>query len=156
MTRRTLLYVLAVGGLLTASCAGDTLVHRYAALPADGWARRDTVCFDLPGNAEDISGTLTVGLRTKTGVAIRDIVLAVEQCDSDAFVIRRDTVCYPLTDSEGDALTNGVNFHQYETQFVPFRMEKDRKGCVRIYHLMTRETIPGITEVGIRIRNDED
>lgn len=156
MTRRTLLYALAVGGLLTASCAGDTLVHRYAALPADGWARRDTVCFDLPGNAEDISGTLTVGLRTKAGVAIRDIVLAVEQCDSDAFVIRRDTVCYPLTNSEGDALTSGVNFHQYETQFVPFRMEKDRKGCVRIYHLMTRETIPGITEVGIRIRNDED
>lgn len=156
MTRRTLLYVLAVGGLLTASCAGDTLVHRYATLPADGWARRDTVCFDLPVYAEDICGTLTVGLRTKTGVAIRDIVLAVEQCDSDAFVVRRDTVCYPLTDSEGDALTSGVNFHQYETQFVPFRMEKDRKGCVRIYHLMTRETIPGITEVGIRIRNDED
>lgn len=156
MTHRTLLYALAVGGLLTASCAGDTLVHRYTALPADGWARRDTVCFDLPGNVEDICGTLTVGLRTKTGVAIRDIVLAVEQCDSDAFVIRRDTVCYPLTDSEGDALTSGVNFHQYETQFVPFRMEKDRKGCVRIYHLMTRETIPGITEVGIRIRNKED
>lgn len=156
MTRRTLLYALAVGGLLTASCAGDTLVHRYATLPADGWARRDTVCFDLPGNVEDICGTLTVGLRTKTGVAIRDIVLAVEQCDSDAFVIRRDTVCYPLTNSEGDALTSGVNFHQYETQFVPFRMEKDRKGCVRIYHLMTRETIPGITEVGIRIRNKED
>lgn len=156
MTRRTLLYVLAVGGLLTASCAGDTLVHRYAALPADGWARRDTVCFDLPGNVEDICGTLTVGLRTKTDVAIRDIVLAVEQCDSDAFVVRRDTVCYPLTNSEGDALTSGVNFHQYETQFVPFRMEKDRKGCVRIYHLMTRETIPGITEVGIRIRNKED
>ena len=156
MTRRTLLYVLAVGGLLTASCAGDTLVHRYAALPADGWARRDTVCFDLPVYAEDICGTLTVGLRTKTGVAIRDIVLAVEQCDSDAFVVRRDTVCYPLTNSEGDALTSGVNFHQYETLFVPFRMEKDRKGCVRIYHLMTRETIPGITEVGIRIRNDED
>lgn len=156
MTRRTLLYALAVGGLLTASCAGDTLVHRYAALPADGWARRDTVCFDLPGDVEDICGTLTVGLRTKTGVAIRDIVLAVEQCDSDAFVVRRDTVCYPLTNSEGDALTSGVNFHQYETQFVPFRMEKDRKGCVRIYHLMTRETIPGITEVGIRIRNDED
>lgn len=156
MTRRTLLYALAVGGLLTASCAGDTLVHRYATLPADGWARHDTVCFDLPGHVEDICGTLTVGLRTKTGVAIRDIVLAVEQCDSDAFVIRRDTVCYPLTDSEGDALTSGVNFHQYETQFVPFHMEKDRKGCVRIYHLMTRETIPGITEVGIRIRNKED
>lgn len=155
MTRRTLLYALAVGGLLTASCAGDTLVHRYATLPADGWARRDTVCFDLPEHVEDICGTLTVGLRTKTGVAIRDIVLAVEQCDSDAFVVRRDTVCYPLTNSEGDALTSGVNFHQYETQFVPFRMEKDRKGCVRIYHLMTRETIPGITEVGIRIRNKE-
>jgi hypothetical protein len=35
-------------------------------------------------------------------------------------------------------------------------MEKDREGCVRIYHLMTKETIPGITEVGIRIRNKED
>lgn len=156
MTRRTLLYALAVGGLLTASCAGDTLVHRYATLPADGWARRDTICFHLPQHTEDIGGTLTVGLRTKTGLGIMDIVLAVEQCDSNAYVCRRDTVRYPLTDSEGDALTSGVNFHQYETQHVPFRLEEGQQGCVRIYHLMTRETIPGITEVGIRIRNDEE
>ena len=133
------------------ACTGGTLLHSYKPLPAEGWDRCDTVCFDLPRAEKDIDGTLFIGLRTKANVGFQDIVLAVEQFDEIAGLARCDTVRYPLADAEGYALTPGVNHHQYETQQLPIHLNKGQSGSVRIHHLMTHEVISGITEVGIKI-----
>ena len=133
------------------ACTGGTIFHSYKPLPDEGWERNDTVCFDLPQQTEDISGTLTVGLRTKTNIGIQDIVLAVEQCTENAKVLRCDTVHCPLTDAEGDALTSGVNIHHYETRPLPIHMQKGQRSTIRIHHLMRRETISGITDLGIKL-----
>ena len=137
--------------VLLASCTSGTLFHSYKPLPKEGWERRDTVCFDVPQAERDINGTLTIGLRTVTYVGMRDVVIAVDQCDGTAVVCRCDTIRYSLTDAEGNALTGGVNTHQYETQHLPIFLHKGKSATVRIHHLMTRETIIGITEVGIKI-----
>lgn len=137
--------------LLFAACMdSSTMFHRYKSLPREGWERRDTVCFDIPRTNEDIDGTLTIGLRTTQHIGTRDIVLAVEQCGDDG-VSRCDTVRYPLSDAEGNALTGGVNCHQYEDRHLPFRLKKGKDAQVRIRHLMRHETVSGITEIGIRI-----
>lgn len=133
------------------ACIDGILFHGYKPLPAEGWDKRDTVCFNLPSVPENISGTLTVGLRTVSHVGMQEIVLAVEQVSGEAEVSRCDTVRYPLTDDEGDALTLGVNNHQYETQHLPISLKKGQKGSVRIHHIMTPETVQGITELGIKI-----
>ena len=146
---RSLFFLLI--GLFLSSCTGNTLYHSYKPLPADGWDRRDTVCFDVPQQAENIRGTLFVGLRTVAHIGIQDVALAVEQCDGAGIVSRCDTLRYPLTDAEGNALTSGVNNHQYETKQLPFLMRKGKGAHVRIHHLMTPETISGITELGIRV-----
>ena len=75
-----------VGGSLffLLSCISGTVFHSYKPLPAEGWERGDTVCFDLPQAAVDFNGTLTIGLRTVAHVGMQDIVLAVEQCDEDS------------------------------------------------------------------------
>ena len=133
------------------ACSGGTVFHSYKPLPVEGWERCDTVCFDLPRQTENISGTLTIGLRTKANIGIQDIVFAVKQCTGNAEVLRCDTVRCPLTDADGNALTGGVNIHQYETKQLPFHLQKGKRGTVRIHHLMSREDISGITEVGIKI-----
>ena len=138
-------------GLLFLSCTGGTVFHSYKPLPKEGRERRDTVCFQVPKVEEDIDGTLFVGLRTVANVGIQDVVLAVEQRNEAEGICRCDTIRYPLTDAEGNALTLGVNNHQYETQHLPFRLQKGRSAQVRIRHLMSKEVISGITEVGIRI-----
>ena len=84
-------------------------------------------------------------------VGIQDIVLAVEQRNDTAEICRRDTIRYPLTDGNGDALSKGVNTHQYETQRLPISIKRGQGGSVRIHHLMTPETVQGITELGIKI-----
>ena len=133
------------------SCTGNTLYHSYQSLPVEGWERRDTVCFEVPKAEEDISGTLFIGLRTVAHVGIQDVVLAVEQCDEMGAVCRCDTVRYPLTDTEGNALAGGVNIHQYETKHLPLLLRKGNSTTIRIHHLMRHETLSGLTELGIRI-----
>ncbi len=152
MMHRALL--LPIITLTLAACTEGTLLHCYKPLPADGWDRRDTICFDVPEAETDISGTLFVGLRTTANIGIRDIVIAVEQTGETLSRSRVDTIRYALTDAEGKALTGGVNTHQYETQHIPFHIQKGQSCTVRIHHLMTREVIPGFTEVGIRISQD--
>lgn len=133
------------------SCTGSTVFHSYKPLPAEGWERRDTICFEVPEAEADINGTLTIGLRTSANVGMRNVVLLVEQCGSQPSSCRKDTVRYPLTDADGFALSRGVNHHQYETQHLPFRLRKGQGCTVRINHLMRHEEIAGITELGIRI-----
>ena len=145
------LFFLPLIGSLFASCSGGTLFHSYKPMPEEGWERRDTVCFALPQTEEDISGTLTIGLRLTAPVGLQDIVLAVEQSLESPPVYRCDTIRCPLTDTEGNALGQGVNVIQYETQQLPFHLQKEQSGTVRIRHLMTDETIAGITELGIKV-----
>lgn len=138
-------------GLSIAACTDGTLLHSYKPLPADGWDKRDTICFDVPKAEMDIDGTLHVGLRTTANIGMREVVLAVEQSSETASLCRCDTIRYPLTDAEGNALSKGVNMHQYETQHIPFHIQKGQSCTVRIHHLMVKELVPGISEVGIRI-----
>lgn len=128
-----------------------TLLHSYKSLPTEGWFRRDTICFDIPKVKENINGTLILGLRTTSLIGIKEVVLAVEQCNETGVVSRCDTIRYPLTDAEGKGLGKGVNILQYETEQLSFRLQKDKGSSVRIYHLMTQETLTGLTEVGIKI-----
>ena len=137
--------------LSLAACTGGTVLHSYKPLPREGWDRCDTVRFDLPEAERDIDGTLFIGLRTTANIHYQDVVLAVEQHLDAPFAYRCDTVRYPLADAEGFALSPGVNHHQYESQQVPFHLQKGQSGSVRIRHLMRHEVVPGITEVGIKV-----
>ena len=136
---------------LLSACTGGTVLHSYKPLPAEGWERCNTVCFDIPKAEADIDGSLFIGLRTAAHIGIEEVVLAVEQYSETSGLLRRDTVRYPLNDDEGNALTGGVNYHQYENRQLPILLQKDKSAAVRIHHLMTHEVISGITEVGIRI-----
>lgn len=136
--------------LLLIACTDGTMLHTYKPLPQEGWDRSDTLVFDIPQAETDIDGTLTVGLRTAAHVGMQSIALAVELCDAKGNC-HRNTLHYPLTDSDGNALAKGVNHHQYETQHLPLHLKKGQQTTVRIHHLMTHDTMVGITEVGIKI-----
>lgn len=144
-------FLFSLIGLLLASCTDGMVLHCYKPLPKGGWERCDTVYFDVPQQSKDIDGTLFIGLRTKSQLGFRDIVLAVEQCLDAPAAYKCDTICYPLTDAEGNALTGGVNNHQFETLHLPLRLKKGQSGTIRIHHLMTHEVIFGITEIGIKL-----
>ena len=137
--------------LLLASCERSTLMHSYQPLPDNSWNRTDTLLFSLPVLSEDESFGMLVGLRLTNNYPYEGLILEVAQSCQNPYSNRVDTINYKLTDESGDFTENGMNYFQYESQRIPLNLKKGQKGEIRIRHLMHREVLPGIMDVGIRV-----
>ena len=137
--------------LALAGCTGSTLYHRYQPLPDTGWERRDTIWFDLPIAEGSLDATLSIGLRWTGDIPLEEVVIGIEQQWESSCTHHSDTIRFRLTDSEGNAVGTGINIHQSEASGAHLLLKEGLQGRIGIHHLMTREPIPGITEIGIRI-----
>jgi gliding motility-associated lipoprotein GldH len=92
-----------------------------------------------------------IGLRVTNNYPYEGLVLEVEQKFQHPYSHRADTIKYMLTDESGDFTENGINYYQYESQSIPLDLKKGQTGEIRIRHLMHREVLPGIMDVGVRV-----
>lgn len=137
--------------LLLASCDRSTLMHSYQPLKNKCWDRTDTVKFVLPPLPQDENCNMLIGLRLNNNFPYEQLVLQVEQNLQHPTVHKIDTIYYRTTDQDGNFTEKGVHFFQYETQGFPLHLKKGQTGEIRIRHLMHREVLPGIVDVGIHI-----
>ena len=149
MNRPKYLFLLSI--LLLASCDWNTLMHSYQPLPEKSWDRTDTLQFKLPVLATDESCCVQIGLRVTNNFPYEGLILEVEQVCQNPYSHRVDTISYKLTDESGDFTENGINYYQYESQRIPMDLKKGQTGEIRIRHLMHREVLPGIMDVGVRV-----
>lgn len=136
---------------ILSSCMQDTLLHVYQPVPATGWSCRDTLCFEVDSSIAAGSYSLTVGIRTVPQPSLSQVVIAVEQHLDSPLYTRTDTLVCTLTDAEGRPNVRGGNNPIYENVQLPFHLTEGQHGTIRIRHLMRREVVQGITDVGIRI-----
>ena len=137
--------------LLWTGCDRNTLMHSYQPLSANEWDRGDTLRFTLPTISADENYSLVIGLRITDDYPYERLVFQVKQDYQNPSFQRVDTIFYQLTDKAGNFTKGGVNYFQYETESLPMELKKGQKGEVRIRHLMHREVLPGIMDVGIHI-----
>lgn len=137
--------------LLTAGCDKNTIIHSYQPLENNQWERTDTVRFTLPALSSDDNCNMLIGLRVTNNYPYEILVMEVAQHYQHPVAHRVDTVYYRLADESGNLMKNGVNLYQYETQAVPLEQKKGQRGEVRIHHLMHKDTLPGIVDVGIHV-----
>lgn len=149
MLRPTFFFLLLV--LLLASCDQGTLMHSYQPLQENSWDRRDTVRFDLPVLPTEDKYNVLIGLRVTNSFPYESLILEVEQNYRNPIGHRVDTIKYRLADESGDLIEKGINYFQYENQSLPLDLKKGQTGEIRIRHLMLREVLPGIMDVGIRV-----
>lgn len=136
---------------LLASCDSGTLMHSYQLLEENCWERTDTVTFSLPVLTTDDNCSVLIGLRVTDNFPYEMLIMEVEQRYQNPFAHRMDTVYYQLTDQNGDFIEKGLNYFQYETESLPLELRKGQTGEIRIRHLMHREVLPGIMDVGIHV-----
>ena len=149
MLRQINLFLLLV--LLLASCDRNTLMHSYQPLKENCWDSADTVTFSLPVLTTDDNCSVLIGLRVTNSFPYEMLIMEVEQRYQHPIAHRVDTVFYQLTDQSGDFTEKGINYFQYETQGLTIDLKKGQTGEIRIRHLMHREVLPGIMDVGIHV-----
>lgn len=65
--------------------------------------------------------------------------------------LHRDTVKCQLMDSVTHRMGKGIYMYQYDVPLPPMTLHRGQTGQVRIIHLMQREVLPGIHDVGVLI-----
>ncbi len=147
------LLLLIAAGLGSCRPSSNKLLHAYSPVKSEqGWRNTDTIRFEVPSVEHSGAYSLSLGLRARTTFPWEGVWMAAELRVDTPAVVHRDTLHFRFIDREGKALARGVNLLQAE-QTMPdtVTLRTGQSGTLSIYHLMRRECVPDITDVGARL-----
>lgn len=142
---------LLVSTCILVACTSKLLVHRYEHTRPEGWVRSDTIRFEIPEVPATAHYLISAGLRIDNKFPYQDLWIIMETRLEEPHLILHDTIDYAVTDEKGIPLGDGINKRQQERPVRSLTLHKGQHGEVRFYHIMTREEVPGITDVGLTL-----
>lgn len=149
---KSFLYILTFLSVVSLSaCDGGTIYNSYAHTPMEGWEKNDTLVFDVPRLPATARYRQELGLRISGAYPFTRLSLLVEQTVEPGHRVRRDTLDCRLYDDKGNVLGDGVTQFQYSFILADVTLHKGDSLHVCVRHIMKREILPGISDVGLRI-----
>ncbi|MDD7317183.1 MAG: gliding motility lipoprotein GldH [Prevotella sp.] len=145
-------FSLILSSLLLVACETDTVYHHFEHTRIVGWERNDTLTFAVPAVPSDGNYREELTLRVNNDYPFMGLTLIVEQT---VFPGKRhfcDTLNCRVTDKEGNNRGRGIAFYEYDYPLKQLALHAGDSLQVRVRHYMKREIVPGIADVGIRIR----
>lgn len=134
------------------ACVGSTRYHHFLPLSSAGWRRQDSLVFRLPDNMRGGLLEMEANLRVTRSFPYTKLWIGLEQRDSSQHVLHVDTLCINMVDGSGNLLGRGQDLLEYTSTSLP--LQSDTLGLCRevyVYHLMSRETIPAVTDLGLHV-----
>jgi len=150
--RRLLFYFLLLGMLLTLfSCHQQKIYSHYEHMPTDGWDRTDTVHFYIP--AVKASGIYKgeVGVRDWIEFPYTALSLEIMMEVHPQQARKIFTVKCPLFENTGKQLGKGIGYFQDTFPFGDIELNEGDSVHVCVTHMMRREQIPGVADIGITL-----
>lgn len=126
-------------------------MHRFLPISSEGWGRNDTLTFDVPELSVDRPNLVTLELRTTSDYPYGRLWLVVEQQWEEPEEHRRDTIAHAMADAKGNITGRGVVLLQHEIPVDTVKATEGQHGRIRVYHIMQKEFLPGLRDVGLRI-----
>lgn len=151
---RHIIYILlaAVAAALSlSSCDGGVAYDEYRATPVAGWERNDTLTFDVPRLRLGGSYAQTLGLRVTGAYPFTALSLLVERVVEPGHRVYADTIDCRLYDDKGNILGRGVTTYQYAFALPPLNLRAGDSLRVSVRHVMKRDPLPGVSDVGYRL-----
>lgn len=142
---------------ILASCTASTAFKAYRDLPAEGWNARDTLTFEVDTIRCTAPYEVLLSIRTSSAHAypFQQLTIVAEQewlaTDQAPAHCWKDTLSITITNEQGDAQGNGISCYEYLLPLNPIHLHSGQKGRIRIYHLMRRPILSGITNVGLEV-----
>ncbi len=144
--------------LFLAACGSNALYQDSKMIPEEGWRKNDFVKFDFDVADTSVSYNVLVDIRNNDAYPFQNFWLFIHAMMPDSTEFS-DTLDCVLADNRGKWLgtSSGSMYH------VPVAFRLDTKFDIPgTYHFdliqgMRMDTLPGITEIGIRIlKNGEE
>lgn len=139
--------------LIVVGC-GQRRVETYCfrATPVDGWETTDSLVFPIDTVHQAGRYRLSIGVRTSAANPYPFQTLALSITTRlQGKKAQRDTALCSLTDKDGDVNGQGVSLYQYAFPVSELHLEKGQTGTITVQHLMRRNLLPGVANVGIRL-----
>ena len=113
----------------------------------------DTLRFDLPSITSETACRYSLGLRFNDRLPYQDLWLVLEHRIRQGKITtaRRDTVHLPLGSDQGHWQVPGVVLYETEVPVDTLTLSDKQQVTFLAYHIMTRQSLPGITEVGLKV-----
>lgn len=131
------------------SCNVSPSYHQYKPTSTEGWEQGDAIQFPIDSLLQGGEYALSVGVRATEAYPFQTLYLLVEQNFSKPVLTRRDTVKCILTNKQGDLDGSGLRVMQYSFHVGKIALHKGQSGMITIRHIMRREILPGVSDVGI-------
>jgi gliding motility-associated lipoprotein GldH len=138
--------------LLLTACKQRTVYYHYEHTPLSGWEKNDTLVFTTDTIAIDGTYSEEIGIRINGTYPFLQLNLVVEHLVMPAMTVKSDTLSCRLIDETGNALGNGVSNYQYLIPLTSLTLKKGDWLRIAIRHDMKREILPGISDIGLRLR----
>lgn len=145
--------MLLVATLLTSSCIGDTALHKHQHISKDGWSRNDTMLFELHEIKKDGLYAASTEIRTYTSFPYKELWVVREMSLQAPFKLHKDTICIKTNGSGLSADGKGVTINSFAHTDSTQTFHKGQSGNIKLYHVMSRETLPHILDVGLKIQH---
>lgn len=160
MNKRLFLHgiIVAMLALVAVGCGESAAYQDSKMLPKDGWRKYDAVSFDYESTDTVGNYTILVDIRNNNDYPFQNFWLFVHSMSPDSIEFS-DTLNCVLADNYGKWLgrSSGSMYH-VPVEFIhstPFK--KEGKYHFDLVQGMRMDTLPGITEIGIRIvKNGEE
>lgn len=137
--------------LVLSACSGGVVYDTYNHTPINGWDKGDTLFFDVPPVVEAGLYRQEIGLRTNQNFPFTGITFVLDRTVEPGHRVSSDTIRCRLTDNKGNTLGQGVSYYQYDFVVSEISLNKGDSLHVGIRHIMKREILPGVADLGLRL-----
>lgn len=148
--------LLFLGTALLASCSKQSVYNEYKELPASGWSKDSTACFNVPITDTQQDYRVLVNVRNRGDYQTQNLWLFVSYQAPDKS-IKKDTLeCY-LADNKGKWLGSGFgSMYDMPVLYIKnmkFAKAGNYKFCIK--HGMRDSSLVGINDIGLEIQKND-
>jgi len=141
--------------LLLTGCDRKTVYSHYEPTTTDGWEKCDSLTYTIAPLPEEGRYEETIGLRINCRYPFTGLSLVIDQHIFPSGRHYVDTLHAKLIDSDGTIQGQGISYFQYNFLLRQLSLQADDSLHVCIRHLMKREILPGVSDIGFSLTRQD-
>ena len=148
---RRLSYIYTLLVVLLTACTGRVIYYKYQPVPQTVWSSDKPILFNIDSVRHEGDYKFQLSIRTGSSFPFQALWIVVEQHWTNPTTTRLDTIICPISDDRGNFTGQGISVYQQNYDIGTYTISKGSKAKIKISHIMRREQLPGVTDVGLQM-----